>query len=164
MGRVFAGLGCRVDLVAGVASEESETRAFERYLLRILHELSRPDGYLMGASAADQAAIDWSAKAKPIMAAHSMRDSRSAAPTPQSASDQWEPTSLSALADRAEVDAFYAAARAEKERPQEPVPLRLGERELASPLTCIHRSLIVPGLEDYRYTGADYAAADAALI
>lgn len=164
VGRVFAGFGCRVDLVAGVASEESETRAFERYLLRTLHELSRPDGYLMGASAADPAAIDWSAKAKPIMAAHSMRDSRSAAPTPQSASDQWKPTSLSALADRAEVDAFYAAARAEKERPQEPVPLRLGERELASPLTCIHRSLIVPGLEDYRYTGADYAAADAALI
>ena len=163
VGRVFAELGCRVDLVAGVAAEESETRAFERYLLRTLHELARPDSYLAGANAANPAEIDWSAKAKPIMAAHSMRDSGKAASAAQPAPDFWKPAGLSALTERAEVDAFYAAARAEKERAQELIPLRLGERELASPLTCIHRSLIVPGLEDYRYAGADYAAVDAAL-
>lgn len=163
VGRVFASLGSPVDLVAGVAAEESEARAFERYLLNTLHELSRPGSYMTSGNAADSGAIDWSAKAKPIMAAHSKRDSGGASDNSASAPGAWQPGCLDALAERAEVDAFYAAARTEKERQQDLIPLRLGKDELRSPLTCIHRSLIVPGLEDYRYTGADYEAVNAAL-
>ncbi len=163
VGRVFAALGSQVDLVAGVAAEESEARAFECYLLNTLHELSRPDSYMIGGNTADAGAIDWSAKAKPIMAAHSMRDSGNVQGDFEPAPGAWRPGCLDALSERSEVDAFYAAARAEKESRQELISLHLGGEDLHSPLTCIHRSLIVPGLEDYRYVGADYASVDAAL-
>lgn len=163
VGRVFAVLGSQVDLVAGVAAEESEARAFERYLLNTLHELSRPGSYMTAGNAANPGAIDWSAKAKPIMAAHSKRDSGNVSGNSTNDVGAWQPGCLDALSERAEVDAFYAAARAEKERQQELISLHLGKDELRSPLTCIHRSLIVPSLEDYRYTGADYEAVSAAL-
>ena len=159
-GRVLAELGCAVDLVAGVAAEESEASAFERYLMRTLHELSRPGSYLIGCGAAESETIDWSAKAKPIMAAHSKREKAQGKPHE---TDVWEPGSLEDLIERAEVDSYYAAAREEKERPQQPIPLRLGGKNVCTPLTCIHRSLIVQGLEDYRYDSADYAAVDQAL-
>ncbi len=159
-GRVLAGLGCEVDLVAGVAAEESEVRAFERYLMRTLHEVSRPGGYLTGGSSPGSETIDWSTKAKPIMAAHSknekLRDKSAEL-------EAWVPGYPEGLTERAEVDAYYEAARSEKDRKQQPLPLMLGNTAVHTPLTCIHRSLIVPGLEDYRYDSADYAAVDQAL-
>ncbi len=160
IGRAFASLGSQVDLVAGVASEGGEERAFRYYLMQILHELSRDGGYLDVGNASSPETIDWSAKAKPIMAAHSKRNT---APLDTEEDGQWKPSFLEISAERAEVDACYAAARVEIERSQQPIPLRLDESVLNTPLTRIHRSLVVPSLKDYRADVADYDAVRQAL-
>lgn len=155
IGRTFAALGSQVDLVAGIAEEAEGGNAFRRYLMHILRELARDGSYLFIGNATSAETIDWSAKAKPIMAAHSKH--RTASPDDDD-DGQWKPSYSEIAAERAEVDACYAAARAEVERTQQPIPLRLEDTVLSTPLTRIHRSLVVPGLEDYRADVADYEA------
>lgn len=161
LGRQFAKLGAPVLLQAGIASEETETRAFERHLLQVVQELSRPGGYMTSGYAAEASGIDWSAKVKPLMVAISPRSDMDR--SVQESTGGYAPGNLGCLLERAEVDACYAAARVESERRQSPIPLMMGGAEYHSPLTFIHRSLTVPGLEDYRFFSADYGAVNQAL-
>lgn len=161
VGRFFAHLGCRVNLLSGIASEESGSRLFERHLLSVIHELSRPRGFLTAGYAPDVQAADWSGRSKPLMAANSPIEPRSQT-EPMMVGD-WHPGNMSRLLNRAEVNRFYATAKTEKERAQEPIPLVVGGERLQTPLICIHRSLTVPRLEDYRFFSADYAAVERVL-
>ena len=161
LARQFAKLGAPALLVAGVASEETETQAFEEYLLDTVREYSRPGGVLSGGYAADAGSVDWPAKAKPMTMANSARGEAEHAGVAQDTS--YMPGTLAPLLDRPYVDAFYEAAVKEKEREQALIPLTLDGRECPSPLTFIHRSLTVPGLEDYRFVSADYEAVNQAL-
>lgn len=161
LARSFAKLGSQVTLVAGIASEETGEEAYHQYLAATVHELSRPGGFLSTGCAADPATIDWNGRARPFVTAGSTgsHSTSSAAPT----TTGYSPGHLGALLDRAYVDAYYAAARAEAERTQADIPLTIAGEPCESPLTVIHRSLTVSGLVDYRFTAADYAAVDKAL-
>lgn len=158
-GRLLARAGAQVILTAAVSPEESDA-SLEHYLLTLLNELSRPDGFLSAGYAVEPNSIGWSRMRQHFLASLSGREE----PRPEEREESFPSrVALGRLCDRAYVDAFYAAARAEHERTQPLIPLVLGEQTLASPLVCIHRSLTAPGLEDYRFIGADYEAVHQAL-
>lgn len=161
LARLFAKQGSPVLLRAPLAPAEGESGVFERYLLDLMSEISRPGGFLAGGYAADASGNTLSDKARPLMTASSPRDDEGGSDaTP---AHGFVPGHLGALLERPYVDAFYAAARAESERPQDPIPLVLGGEVCESPLTFIHRSLTVPKLVDYRFSCADYQAVETAL-
>lgn len=161
VGRLFSHLGCPVHLLSNVATEEAEDRLFEQHLLDVLHELSRPGGFLTAGYAPDASETNWAGKSKPLMAANSPLETHGESTSPPTG--DWQPGNMGSLLNRAEVNRFYAVAQAEKERTQAPIPLVVGGEQLQSPLICIHRSLTVPRLEDYRFTSADYAAVERAV-
>lgn len=161
LARQFAKLGSSVTLVAGIASEETGEQAFYQYLSHIIHELSRPGGFLSAGYAADPATLDWNGRARPFITAGST--SAPAVNSQPVTVAGFTPGHIGALLDRAYVDAFYESARIEAERQQSTLPLTIGSEPCESPLTFIHRSLTVPGLVDYRFTSADYSAVDKAL-
>ena len=163
LARRFAKLGSRVTLVAGVASEETGEEAYRQYLAATVHEVSRPGGFLATGLAADPAGIDWNGRARPFVTAGSTGGNTTGGSSAATPSADYTPGHLGPLLDRAYVDAYYAAARAEAERPQADIALSIAGEPSESPLTVIHRSLTVPGLVDYRFTAADYAAVDKAL-
>lgn len=156
LGRLLTSQGAEVILTAGVTAEDAEISGFESYLLELVNELSRPDGYLTYGYAVDPADMGWSRMRQHFLAALSGREE---APTDgaQPALTEFTGSHLHCT-DLAATEAFYAAAAAELERPQELLPLIVDGKELHSPLTCIHRSLITPGLEDYRFISADFQA------
>ena len=162
LARRFAKLGSPITLVAGVVSEETGESAFCQYLADTIHELSRPGGFLSSGCAADPAGIDWNGRARPFVTAGST-GSHATGSAAAPATTGYTPGHLGPLLDRAYVDAYYAAARAEAERTQPDIELSIDGEPCESPLTVIHRSLTVPGLVDYRFTAADYAAVEKAL-
>ncbi|MBQ2379562.1 MAG: proline dehydrogenase family protein [Akkermansia sp.] len=156
LGRQLAAAGASVTLTAGLTGEEGEITAFESYLLQLVNELSRPEGYLTHGYAADPAEMGWSRMRQHFLAALSGREE---SPTDgnTAAATSFEGTPLHCT-DRAATDAFYEAARTEQERPQELLPLTIDGKEHPSPLMCIHRTLTAPSLEDYRFVSADFNA------
>lgn len=159
LARLFAKLGAQVSLCAPMVPEEAESGTFERYLLELVYEFSRPDGYLAEGYAADATGNSLSDKARPLMMAQGDRDETDR----DDSGAGYTPGHLGQLLERPYVDAFYEAACAEKERPQSLLPLEIGGQQYASPLTFVHRSLTVPGLVDYRFSCADYTAVDMTL-
>ncbi len=154
LGRMLATQGAQVVLTIGTSAEEGDIYGFEGYLLELVNELSRPDGYLTNGYSVEPADMGWARMRQHFLAALSGREE---SPTDATAPTPTEFTgSTLQCTDRAATDAFYAAATAELERRQDPLPLIIDDREESSPLTCIHRSLITPGLEDYRFIGADF--------
>ncbi len=158
-GRLLAKAGADVILTAAVSPEEAES-SFEHYLLTLLNELSLPDGFLSAGYAVEPNSIGWGRMRQHFLASLSGREETRAEQKERGFPGR---VALGHLYDRAYVDAFYAAAQAEHERPQALIPLTLGGQTLDSPLTCIHRSLTAPGLEDYRFISADYDAVHQAL-
>ncbi len=154
LGRLLASQGAQIILTAGVSSEEAEITGFETYLLEIINELSRPDGYLTYGYSVDPGDMGWARMRQHFLAALSGREeSPSDGATP--AATDFAGSHLHCT-DRAATDAFYAAATAELERRQDILPLLVDGKEVSSPLVCIHRSLATPGLEDYRFISADF--------
>ena len=160
--RQFAKMGAPALLRAAVVPEAGENSGvFERYLLSLVQEAARPGGFLAGGYAADTTGNAISDKARPLMTTIGRGDEVDRVePTP---THGFAPGHMGALLERPYVDSFYEAAQAEKERTQSAIPLIIGGQELTSPLTFIHRSLTVPGLEDYRFSSADYKAVEQAL-
>lgn len=158
-GRLLAREGAQVILTAAVSPEEAEA-SFEHYLLTLLNELSRPDGFLSAGYALEANSMGWSRMRQHFLASLSGREE----PRPEEREESFpDRVAMGHLYDRAYVDAFRAASQAEHERSQPLLPLVLGGQSLSSPLICIHRSLTAPGLEDYRFIGADYEAVHQAL-
>lgn len=159
--RQFARLGSPAVLCAPLLPEQAESTVAERYLLQMLRELARPEGYLSAGYAADATSNTLSTKARALMAANNMSAEPSRADAPAGAG--YVPGHVGSLLERAYVDSFYAAAKAEVEREQPTLPLLVGGQEHPTPLTFVHRSLTVPGLADYRFACADYAAVEMTL-
>ena len=154
LGRMLAEMGAEVVLTVGTSAEEGDIYGFEGYLLELVNELARPDGYLTYGYAVEPADMGWARMRQHFLAALSGREE---SPTDSASPAATEFTgSTLQCTDRAATDAFYAAATAELERRQDHLPLIVGGKETTTPLTCIHRSLITPGLEDYRFTSADF--------
>lgn len=158
IGRMLAKEGASVTLSTSVSSEEEGT-GFETYLQCLINELSRPDSYLASGYAVEANSIGWGRMRQQFLAALSGReeqhDRHDNAPAYR--------TTLHHVLTRAYVDEFYAAAQAECERRQEPLPLRICGSETPTALTCIHRSLTAPEQEDYRFQSADFAAVEKVL-
>lgn len=155
LGRLLASQGAQVVLTIGTSAEEGDIYGFEGYLLELVNELARPDSYLTHGYSVEPADMGWARMRQHFLAALSGREeSPNSTTTPPPTEFTGSPLQCT---DRAATDAFYAAATAELERTQSPLPLIVGNCEEPSPLTCIHRSLITPGLEDYRFTGADFS-------
>lgn len=156
--RQFARMGARAMLCAPLASDDPLLLEPEQHLLNMLRELARPEGFLTyGSSVEALSGAAGGDRTRSLRAANNTDDEAA------HVDDATRPAHLGALLNRAETDAFYQAAEAEAERPQEPLPLCPGGHALESPLTCIHRSLTVPGLPDYRFSSADYPAVEYAL-
>jgi len=159
LGRLLSTAGAEVTLTAGLTGEDAEISAFESYLLQLVNELSRPEGYLTYGYAVEPTDMGWSHMRQNFLAALSGREEAPSDGAEESKTD-FEGSPLH-FTDRAGTEAIYAAATAELERRQTQLPLLLDGQELQSPLVCIHRSLTTPGLEDYRFVSADFAATPA---
>ncbi len=156
LARLLVTTGAQVTLTAGLTGEDAEISPFEAYLLRLVNELSRPEGYLTYGYAVESNEMGWSRMRQNFLAALSGREE---SPTDGATAPATDFTgSHLQSTDRAATEAFYAAATAELERKQAPIPAKLAGEELASPLMCIHRSLTTPGLEDYRFVSVDFAS------
>lgn len=154
LGRLLAAQGAEIILTAGVTAEDAEISGFEAYLLELVNELARPDGYLTYGYAVDPADMGWARMRQHFLAALSGREEAPSDGATPSLTD-FTGSHLHCT-DRAATEAFYAAAAAELERPQEKLPLIIDGKEVHSPLICIHRSMTTPGLEDYRFVSADF--------
>ncbi len=163
-GRVAAALGSDVELVAPWIVEESGKRLFERCLLSIIDEMAQQgrEGYLVQAFSPTSGTMDWDAMARPLRVADGIH-SKAMGSEGKAVNHEWQLGNLGKLLVRAEVESCYAAAQEEQERAVEPLPLAPGGVCMESPLTCIRRSLIAPGVEIYRYRGADHDAVDKTL-
>ena len=164
LGRVAGMPGGDIELIAPWIAGESGERLFEQYLMRVIDELVQggKDGYLQQAFSSSTDAVDWDAMARPLRVAESIH-STAAGGAMETTSRERRTGNLGNLLVRAEVESYYAAATEEQERVVEPLPLVPGGVRMESPLTCIRRSLIAPGVEIYRYRGADYNAVDETL-
>jgi len=161
LGRVLARAGAQVTLAAPVADSKEETASFEAYLLGLINELSRFDGFLTIGHAPEPGSIGWGRMRQHFLAALSGRDAQLAAQ--ETADSAFVGSKLDHIKDRAYVSRFMAAAEAEHERAQSKIPLLLDGKAVDTPLTCIRRSLTAPGQEEYRFTSADYPAVGLAL-
>ncbi len=168
IGRMLSRAGARVTLVTGLVSAQSEAE-FERYLLRLITEAASPDSLLAAGSTPEPNSMAWSRMRQQFLASLSGREEAANhnGDTRRMAEDKnfmLPESNLSAALDRAGMDALFAAATDNgQETPPPPLPLLINGEEVDTPLTGIHRSLTAAGVEEYRYTYADYKAVDAVL-
>ncbi len=164
IGRMLSRVGARVTLVTGLVSEQSEAE-FERYLLRLITEAAAPDSLLSAGSAPEPNSMAWSRMRQHFLASLSGREEGADAGRLAEDRNFMQPEgNLAAALDRAGMDALYAAAADSRhEAPIAPLPLRINGEEVETPLTGIHRSLTATGVEEYRFTYADYKAVDSIL-
>lgn len=156
IGRMLAKKGADVTLSISALAEGGDSE-FEVFLLTLLNDLSRPDGILTSGYSVAPDSMGWGRMRKQFLASMSGREdtghaAKQAATFPSS--------SLRCLKDRSHIDALYHEATAEHERKQGTLPLLVNGKPYDSHFTCIHRSLTVPGLAEYRFTVVDYEAID----
>ncbi len=161
IGRALAREGASVVLSAGIEAENAETAGFENYLISLVRELSRTDGFLTYGYAPDSDSMGWTRMRQHFLASLSGRE-EPVAEVFKGADDFIPGQQDKATAEAYSAD-FFAAAETEHDRTQAPIPLTIGGQQVNTPLTCIHRSLTAPGFEDYRYTSADFEAVNAIL-
>lgn len=161
IGRSLTREGATVVLTIGIEAEDAETDGFESHLISLINELSRPDGYLTHGYMAELDSMGWNRMRQHFLAALSGREEDPAEPF--KAADNFLPGNLEPAMQEAHTAQFFAAAEQEQERAQAPIPLSIGGQKVATPLTCIHRSLTAPGIEDYRYTSADFETVNSIL-
>ncbi|MBR1998175.1 MAG: proline dehydrogenase family protein [Akkermansia sp.] len=161
IGRSLTKEGASVILSTGIEAEDAETAGFEQYLTALLTELSRADGFLTYGYAPESDSMGWTRMRQHFLASLSGREEPPAETF--KAVDNFIPGDLSQATEEAYTAQFFAAAEAEHDRRQAPLPLNIGGQQVETPLTCIQRSLTAPGFEDYRYTSADFEAVNAIL-
>lgn len=155
-GRMLARKGADVTLSISALAEGGDSE-FEVFLLTLLNDLSRPDGILTSGYSVAPDSMGWGRMRKQFLASMSGREDAGRA-TRQTGT--FPSSSLHCIKDRSHIDALYHEAREEHERKQDTLPLLVNGKPYDSPFTCIHRSLTVPGLAEYRFTVVDYEAID----
>ncbi len=152
--RLLARQGADVTLrcLATAAGGEAE---FEHYLITLLNELALPDGFLSGGYAVETTSMEWNSMRQHFLASVDRVD-ESARKRPES--EGFESCGLGRMLERSHIDALYHEAHKAHESSPSSLELRLAGRPYESRLTCIHRSLTVPGLAEYRFPVADYEA------
>ncbi len=161
IGRMLSRAGARVLLTVGVASEQSETE-FENHLLRLIREVAMPESLLSAGYAPEPNSMVWNRMRQQFLASLSGREEAHSTDSRHREDADLMPTgTLASALDRAGTDALYAAAaEAGQEQKSASLPLIIGGQVVETALTGIHRSLTAAGVEEYRYTCADYQAVD----
>lgn len=156
IGRILARKGAGITLSISALAEGGDSE-FEVFLLTLLNDLSRPDGILTSGYSVAPDSMGWGRMRKQFLASMSGRENtgHTARPT-----DAFPSSSLRCMKDRSHIDALYHEATEEHERKQDTLPLLVNGKPYDSHFTCIHRSLTVPGLAEYRFTVVDYEAID----
>ncbi len=164
IGRMLSRAGARVTLVVGVASEQSEAE-FENYLLHIIREAAIPESLLSAGYAPEPNSMPWNRMRQQFLASLSGREEPHSTDPRRRAEDALLPSGTLATAlDRAGMDALISAAAERGQEATAPaLPLTIGGEVVETPLTGIHRSLTAAGVEEYRFTCADYKAVDRVL-
>lgn len=159
--RLLGQNGAHSLLSTGVTPEGGDA-GFEQHLMKLVQELSRPDGLFSAGAVPDASSLGWGKMRQHFLASLSGRE-EAGTPKNTERDSVYTPTPLSGVTDRERLHNLYEAAEAENEREQAPIPLILNGEKTESPLSCIRRSLSAPGLEDYRFTAVDFTRADKVL-
>ncbi len=166
IGRMLSRAGAGVTLVSSIVSEEGEAE-FEKYLLSLINEVSMPDSVLAAGPALEPTSMVWGRMRQQFLAALSGREEQLNLAQEQEArrnSSNYAGSCLSEALNRAGMDSLYAAAENAAQANRLPyLPLVIDGQEVSTPLTGIHRSLTAAGVEEYRFTCADYPAVEQAL-
>ncbi len=163
IGRMLARAGARVTLVAAVVPEESES-GFERYLMQVIREASLPESLLSAGYATEATSMAWSRLRQQFLASLSGRAEANSHGPERRQAGCFTPGCLGTALDRAGTEALYAAAKEAGQTGSLPaLPLIIGGKSVSTPLTGIHRSHCASGVEEYRYTCADFNAVNAVL-
>ena len=153
VGRILSKGGAGVLLATGVTTESGEA-GFESYLLSLVQELARPDGILASGGELEPNSMGWGRMRQHFLASLSGREEQ---PREVPGADgSYTFTRLSGITDRVRMDALHRATEEEVERRQPLIPLVVDGQTVETPLQCVARSLTAPGMEDYRYTSADF--------
>lgn len=159
LGKAGAGI-----ILSTPLTEDNGDSGFERYLMNLVQELARPDGFISAGASPDTNSMEWGKLRQQFLAALSGREeSSSDASHTKKDKETFSPTLLSKLADRERTEALLSAAEAESERSRDKLPLTINNEEVHTALCGISRSLTAPGMEDYRFTAADFDAVDTVL-
>ncbi len=163
IGRMLSKAGAHVTLMAGLVSEQSEAE-FERYLLRLINEAANPSSLLAVGYAPEPNSMAWGNMRQQFLASLSGREEAGSHSGLQRKEDSilMPEGNLAAALDRAGMDELFAAAAEDTTEPTY-LPLTIDGQAVETPLTGIHRSLTAAGIEEYRYTCADYKAVDTML-
>ena len=158
--RMLGKAGARVTLSTALAEESGES-SFENYLMELVQELARPDGFI---TAGGPQSMEWGRMRQQFLAALSGRE-EPAADTGRKQKDSvvFSPTPINKLTDSVRTEQLFTEAEAEIERKQDNIPLIINGEEISTALSGISRSLTAPGMEDYRFTAADFSVADKVL-
>ncbi len=165
IGRMLSRAGAHVTLVAGVVGEQNESE-FERYLLRLIREAATPDSLLAAGYAPEPNSMAWGNMRQHFLASLSGREEGASHSDHRNKADGYllPEGNLAPALDRAGMDALYAAAAESGQEMFTPaLPLSINGQEVETPLTGIHRSLTAAGIEEYRYTCADFKTIDTLL-
>lgn len=163
LARLLSGAGAQVTLSTVLAEENGEA-GFESYLTELVEELARPDGIMTAGACPAGNSMEWGRMRQQFLAALSGREeSAPGTPRKQKENTAFSPTSISKLTDSVRTEQLLTAAETETERQQEIIPLRVNGEEVTTALFGISRSLTAPGMEDYRFTAADFSVADKVL-
>ena len=163
LARLLGKAGAHVILSTALAEENAEA-SFEAYLMNLVQELSRPDGIISAGAAPATNSMEWGRMRQQFLAALSGREeSASDTSRKNKSAKQFTATPLNKLTDSVRTEQLLTAAEEETERTQTPIPLLINGEETKTALCGISRSLTAAGMEDYRFTAADFDVADNVL-
>lgn len=152
-------------LLSTPLTEDNGDSGFESYLMSLVQELARPDGFISAGACPAANSMEWGRLRQQFLAALSKREDSSSdsSVSKRQKEAKFTPTPISKLTDSVRTETLLAAAEAETERRQDTIPLIINGEEINSALCGISRSLTAPGMEDYRFTVADFDTVDSTL-
>ncbi len=164
MARLLGKAGASV-MLSTPLTEDNGDGGFEGYLMDLVRELACPEGFLTAGACPGINSMEWGRLRQQFLAALSGREESASEVTPGRRENKgaFTPTPLSRLTDSVRIENLLSAAETESERSQSPISLTIGGEEINSALFGISRSLTAPGMEDYRFTAADFASVDSVL-
>lgn len=161
--RLLGKNGAIVTLATTLTEENGET-GFEPYLMNLVQELARPDGFISAGASPATNSMEWGRMRQQFLAALSGREEgKSDVSRPNTNKEAFSPTPINKLTDSVRIEALLKSSEEESERRQDNIALYINGEEIHTALCGISRSLTAPGMEDYRFTAADFDSVNKVL-